>query len=359
MGAFGLNASIMDASNLAWKMGLACQGRASIDKLMATYNHERREHACRIIETSGEYLRFVCNAAISIAHVRNPEELSRRMPDGTSSVIVNDFYSQSGATQTNGHFEEAKNPEPVWTEKSNDGTEPNGFSKEKVYTQSNGLTKVNAQFPDKTDGSQANDLKFLASFFGRNGKFLLGVDAPFESSVITPLNIIKMSPVRVKNGVRAPNPRVCFSINETGYLYDKMTGAATFHLVLFASSLRGRVRKRISSFANALLGNKSSFYYRYGCSSLFNIIVVLKCFPDDSVGLMDEPGLDMLRQAATVVYDDRAPDEDAHTTYGVDHGSGAVVVVRPDLWIGTSALPDDNDALESYFDGFLLSSQEV
>lgn len=54
------------------------------------------------------------------------------------------------------------------------------------------------------------------------------------------------------------------------------------------------------------------------------------------------------------VYDDRAPDEDAHTWYGVTRSKGAVVVVRPDLWVGTSAFLDEADELGTYFDQFLL-----
>lgn len=325
MGAFGLNASIMDASNLAWKMGLVSQGRASLEKLMATYSHERREHACRIIETSGEYLRFICNASISIANVRDADKLSDMLPSGTSMVAIKDAAELNGSKTTNGT------------------TGTNG---------TNGHATNDENLPGR-------DLKFLASFFGRNGKFLLGVDAPFHESVITPPTSQNKSVVKVRNGVRAPNPRVCFSINETGYLYDKLTGAATFHLVLFASTMHSNVRRRVSSFASAVLGNPNSFYHRYGASALFNIVVVLKCLPDETDKLMAGPELDLLKKSSTILYDDRAPDEDAHTTYGASHSSGAVVFVRPDLWVGMSTTPDDVDGLETYFNGFLEEAHVV
>ncbi|KAF2836622.1 hypothetical protein M501DRAFT_1007312 [Patellaria atrata CBS 101060] len=292
MGAFGLNASIMDACNLAWKMGLVCKEKASVDTIMPTYHHERHEQACRIIEVSGEYLRFVCNTSLPIVDLRNPEKGAMMMTDGSSIPAAKD---------------------------------------------------------------KALDLKFLGSFFGRNGQFLLGIEAPFDPSVITSPIQPDHGALKLQNGVRAPNPRVCFSINETGYLYDRMKGAGFFHLVLFGSNLRGKVRQHVSSFAAKVLGNTKSFYHRYGGSSFFNIVVVLNCLPDETVGLMDEVELDLLRMTATVVFDDRAPDENAHTTYGVNHSSGALVVVRPDLWVGTSSLPDDIDALESYFGAFLLS----
>jgi phenol 2-monooxygenase len=357
MGAFGLNASIMDASNLAWKMGLACKGRAKLDTIMATYNYERRDHACRIIEASGEYLRFVCNAAISIAHVRDPEEFSKHLPDGTSAVVLNGSSEKNGSGHIDGRFDEDATTNNVGSDQSPTHTNTNGVHKVNGFMSSEKNNEEEEQRATE-EHQRDKDLQFLGNFFGRNGKFLLGVDAPFGVSSIThPENKSKDSVVNIKNGVRAPNPRVCFSADETGYLYDRMTGAATFHLILFASSLRGGVRRRVSTFASQVLGNNESFYHQYGGSSLFNILVVVKCLPDEVVDLMDEPALDLLRETGTIVYDDRAPDEDAHTTYRASHRTGAVVVVRPDLWVGTSALPDDIDLLESYFGDFLLRSR--
>lgn len=310
MGAFGLNASIMDASNLAWKMGLVAQNKARLDTLMPTYNLERREHACRIIETSGEYLRFVCATDLSIANVRNPEG---------AEVRTNGTTTTSGKT-------------------------------------TNGTNKPQ---------TREDDLKFLSSFFARNGQFLLGVDAPFHASVLTPAQQAQQQqqqqqaapppPLAVNNGVRAPNPRVCFSANETGYLYDVLSGAARFHLVLFASALGGcEVRRQLCRFAEKALG-PDGFYRRYGGAERFNVVLVVKRLPwemDRVVG--GSRDLEALRKCATVVYDDRAPDEDAHTTWGVNHRTGALAVVRPDLWVGMAVQPGEVEKVDEYFGGFLL-----
>jgi phenol 2-monooxygenase len=45
MGAFGLNASNVDAANLAWKIGLVGQNKARLEALLPTYSVERRLHA--------------------------------------------------------------------------------------------------------------------------------------------------------------------------------------------------------------------------------------------------------------------------------------------------------------------------
>ena len=84
MGAFGLNASILDAANLAWKLGLAARGKAKVDAILPTYNGERRQHAVRIIEVSGTYLRFICGSDLNVPDLRNVQAL-----DDSASNVVN------------------------------------------------------------------------------------------------------------------------------------------------------------------------------------------------------------------------------------------------------------------------------
>jgi phenol 2-monooxygenase len=76
--------------------------------------------------------------------------------------------------------------------------------------------------------------------------------------------------------------------------------------------------------------------------------------PFEGHELMAGDDLEGLRNHATVVFDDRAPDQDAHYWYGVNHARGGAVIVRPDLWVGTSAWPEDVGKMESYFEGFLM-----
>ena len=287
MGAFGLNASIMDASNLAWKIGLIARSRAKLASLAPTYDRERRLFAQRIIKVSGSYLRFVCNSYLPLA---NLEE------------------TQGGAKST------YKEPPPP-------------------------------------DGTPEGDLKFLGAFFGAQDKFLLGLDAPYEESVINPGEDVERV-VSVKNGVRAPNPRVCFDVGSTGYLYDKMTGASVFHIIVFGSDLQGPVRDGLVSFSTAL--GPDGFFTRFGGREMFNVVLVTKCLPFETTELLSGNDLAHLREHATVVYDDRAPDEDAHYWYGVNHAKGAVVVVRPDLWVGMSSSPKNVQEVGKYFEGFLI-----
>lgn len=288
MGAFGLNASIMDAANLAWKIGLISRNRARLSSLGPTYDLERRAFANRIIKVSGSYLRFVCNSHLPLA---NLEELQ-------------------------------------------------GEEGENRYEE-----------PPASDGTAEGDLKFLGTFFGTQDKFLLGLDAPYAQSVINPGNIAKRA-VSVKNGVRAPNPRICFGIDTTGYLYDKMTGASTFHILAFGSNLQDPVRNALAKFSAAL--GPGGFYTRFGGREIFNLVLVTKRLPYEAEPILELDHLKNLRNVATVLYDDRAPDEDAHYWYGVNHAEGAVVIVRPDLWVGMSTVPGDLEGIESYFEGFMI-----
>ncbi|KAK4695814.1 hypothetical protein P7C71_g2001, partial [Lecanoromycetidae sp. Uapishka_2] len=293
MGAFGLNASIMDSANLAWKLGMCAQNQAKLSSLGPTYDSERRYHANRIIHVSGSYLRFICNSTFPLANFPHVKKEWPALP------------------------------------------EPQKYQ--------------------PAEGELQEDLRFLKTFFGNNGPFLLGIDADYPPSVINPQN--ETTAIAPRNGVRAPNPRVCLSSEQTGYLYDVLTGASRLHLVIFASDLQGPVRKRLRKLS-AAMSDRSSFFQRFGALSRFNPVLVTKCVPHEAAILLASEGLDMLRETCTIVYDDRAPDEDAHTCYEVDHAKGAIVFVRPDLWVGTSVFIDQVDELSRYFEEWLVPINE-
>ncbi|KAJ8133350.1 hypothetical protein O1611_g273 [Lasiodiplodia mahajangana] len=334
MGAFGLNASIIDGANLAWKLGLAAKGKAKTDALLPTYNSERRQHAVKIIEVSGTYLRFVCGSDLHVPNLRDVEALNKQMPNDANGYEINNTENGSQAKE---------------------GGEPNGHLTNGHVE--NGDVHKDGGKPD--EANREEDLGFLANFFKSNGPFLLGVDCPYGNSVIRPEHVESTTrPLNLKPGVRAPNPRICFAAGETGYLYDKFKlGRGTqFHIVIFGSSLRGRqIQNNLRSFAG-MLRAPTGFYQRFGGANMFNIILVTKLMPFELENL--PPGaaevVDLLRGEVEVLYDDRAPDEDAHTTYGANHAKGGVVVVRPDLWVGMTAFPDETDKIADYFAGFLI-----
>nr|POF15328.1 hypothetical protein CFP56_42217 [Quercus suber] len=311
MGAFGLNASIMDASNLAWKLGLCARGAADLNALGETYNAERGLHARRIIRTSGEYLRFVCGSDVPLAEFD---------------------IGSSPATNGNGTKEHVDGPDKAAVTNGED-------------------------HPDMLDDTKMDDLAFLHYFFSRHSQFLLGVDAGYSPSVLTP-STKTGGAIRPENGVRAPNPRVCLSTSTTGYLYDVLTGVDRFHVVLFGGEMLSdpSLPSRASlATLSATLASSKHFFSRYGGATRFHIVVVLKGVPVAAQNFLGDPDLKFLASNATLLFDDRTPDDDAHGIYEVDRARGAALVVRPDLWIGTSAPLDGAiTAFDDYFGGFLL-----
>ena len=188
------------------------------------------------------------------------------------------------------------------------------------------------------------------------------MDAPYDPSVISPRSKDKPEeesrPIAPRNGVRAPNPRLCFDTTRTGYLYDALLGAGTVHIVIFASDLQGPVRAALARFSSSLT-KADGFYRRFGGRERFNVVLVAKCLPFEVDTLLAGADVRAVREVATVLCDDRAPDEDAHTWYEVDHARGAVVVIRPDLWVGASWFLDGCDGdgekgLKEYLGGWLL-----
>ncbi|KAI0872293.1 FAD binding domain-containing protein [Hypoxylon argillaceum] len=343
MGAFGLNASIIDGANLAWKIGLAAQGRAKTDALLPTYNSERRQHAVKIIEVSGTYLRFVCGSDLHVPDLRNVEDLNERMPKGADGYATN-------STENEGRAVNGGNSNGYLT----NGRGENG----NLYKDSKSTGKVACQ--KLKESGREESLEFLSNFFKSNGSFLLGVDCPYGKSVIRPEPIESATrPLSVKPGVRGSRTKSArLFCCRTGYLYDKFKigPAARFHIVVFGSSLCGRqIQNNLRSFADMLRAPKG-FYQRFGGASMFNIVLVAKLMPFELGNLPPKATelVDLLRGEAEVVYDDRPPDEDAHTTYGVNHAKGGMVVIRPDLWVGMTAFPDETDRVADYFAGFLV-----
>ena len=194
----------------------------------------------------------------------------------------------------------------------------------------------------------------LPDFYMRYGAFLLGLDIAYGASMLNAKQDLSEGverPVIVENGVRCLSPRVCFITGEAGYLYDKMKGSGIFYILVFGSDLQGPVRQELFAFSKNL---SDGFYGKFGGREVFNIILVTKCMPFEMEARLVDPGMSALKDAATVVYDDRPPDKGAYYTFSIDHSKGAVVVTRPDLWVGgMSIFLSEAAELEKYFAQFM------
>src|SRR5579883_945972 len=89
-GGQGMNCGLRDAHNLAWKLWLVLQGRAS-SHLLASYTLERRAHARQMIDFSRFLGAIIMPTARPLAGVRDAVfALSNRLP------AVRDYLSQAG-----------------------------------------------------------------------------------------------------------------------------------------------------------------------------------------------------------------------------------------------------------------------
>ncbi|KAK0224147.1 FAD binding domain-containing protein [Armillaria fumosa] len=100
-GAFGLNTGVLDAQNLAWKLGALCKGIAK-PALLSSYDVERRENALRAVKTSARYLRFVGNCTFeSLDGLQSPmniEETKVVPSPGEDEHVA--FFRQFAAENT-------------------------------------------------------------------------------------------------------------------------------------------------------------------------------------------------------------------------------------------------------------------
>ncbi|KAJ4382617.1 hypothetical protein N0V86_001839 [Didymella sp. IMI 355093] len=288
---FGYNSTVYDASNLSWKLGLCIDGAADPAVLLPTYDIERRLFSNQVIRYSGALLRFICRIEDPLPELRG----------------VNEEFEEHQITLPN----------------------------------------------PKADNGEAG--RWLGSFFHDAPPILMsGLGFPLTNTILSHSSIGASRPVKVANGVRAPNPRVALRRDSASYLYDALQASGSrFHLLVFASDLQGPIRHTIAKLAMDAFGS-GGFYQRYGGSNRFKVTLLVKAMPYNIDKLMAGQDLEQLRNVAQVVYDDRAPDEDAHYFYAVNHARGAVVVVRPDLVVATSAWPDQTTILDAYFGSFLL-----
>ncbi|KAJ5892760.1 FAD binding domain-containing protein [Penicillium tannophilum] len=161
-GASGLNASILDAANLDWKLGYCARGLSPIKALLPTYDMERRLHAANVVKLSGKYLRSCCNPESPVSHT--PDEGENLGAEAIKHTVRG---------------------------------EPSVFAK---------------------PGEKLPEHLYLADYYHKYGAFMLGLDVAYGKSALFPAQGEASVSVVVDNGVRAPNPRVSLGPITTGYL---------------------------------------------------------------------------------------------------------------------------------------------
>ncbi|THH15949.1 hypothetical protein EW146_g4605 [Bondarzewia mesenterica] len=222
------------------------------------------------------------------------------------------------------------------------------------------------------DGSETTDIEaelavppgedphiaFFKRFVAQNTRFLIGLDVDYAPNALN--RPVSSSIKGARAGYRASNPRVALSRSVSGRMYKCFGRLDQFTLLIFGSNLGGAVASRLQAL-DTYLASPKSFYSTYASVDLFKIILVVRSTPSQAESAIK--AYPFLSQHAQIVYDDQLPPgiygADAHSLYGVDHEQGAVVVVRPDTWVGTAVTVDEVSSLESYFSAFLFSPSTI
>ncbi|KAL0959585.1 hypothetical protein HGRIS_011295 [Hohenbuehelia grisea] len=326
-GAFGMNTGVMDAHNLAWKLALLCRGKARPGVLLDTYDHERRNNALRAVRTSARYLRFVGNCTFQNL-------------DGSANE-ASDADADADKAAADDDLAEAELESGV---------------------------------------SEDKHVAFFRSFAKENTRFLIGLDVDYAENALN-RTIRPGVATGVRQGYRAPDPRVALGRSTSGRLYDSFGRVDQFTVLVFAGGLLGAQAEEGLARLDRYLASPKSFFnvYNRGGSAvgfrtqgLFKLVLVVRATPSEAAKRVYSQGggrYPFLAAYAQVVFDEQLPavssavepkgvifGGDAHGIYGVDAKKGAVVIVRPDTFVGTAVGLGEGEIeeLETYFDGFLL-----
>ncbi|KAI5114722.1 hypothetical protein M0805_001492, partial [Coniferiporia weirii] len=191
--------------------------------------------------------------------------------------------------------------------------------------------------------------------------FTTGIGLQYPSSAITAQQSLATN---LDIGTRMPPQIILRAADARPYeLQDLLPSDTRFKLVVFTGDLDVAAQNaKVSAFAEAAAG-EAGFLIKYGRAAangwadVFGIITIL-AGKKEGVNYTSVPAV--LRSHWSKVFIDDIDVKNvrggaAYKTFGIPP-EGAVVVVRPDGYIGTVASPDDTKALDGYLAGFLKSS---
>ncbi|KAI5120431.1 hypothetical protein M0805_009893 [Coniferiporia weirii] len=213
---------------------------------------------------------------------------------------------------------------------------------------------------DNQDGVSHEE--FLAAFQTFGG-FTSGIGIHYPPSAITNATPQSLA-TNLNIGTRMPPQIVLRAADARPFeLQDLLPSDTRFKLVVFAGDLDVEAQAaKVSAFAEAAAG-ETGFLTKYGkvaaggWADVFGIVTVL-VGKKEKANFTSVPAV--LRSHWSRVFIDDvdmkgASGGAAYKTFGISP-EGAVIVVRPDGYIGTVASLEDAKALDGYFAGFLKSS---
>ncbi|KAJ3558697.1 hypothetical protein NM688_g764 [Phlebia brevispora] len=213
----------------------------------------------------------------------------------------------------------------------------------------------------KTDDYQegVTHEEFLRAF-QTFGEFTSGIGIHYGPSAIVNPEYQSVAK-RLTIGKRIlPHVFVCAADGRPYEIHDLLPADTRFKVLVFAGNTSQEAQmQRVREFAD-MLTRKDAFFERYGKSDpsrLFNLLII----SSTSVDGTDHVGLTKAFRShwSKVFVDDRTmyghSGGNGYEEYGIDHATGAVVVVRPDGYVGMATPLKGVSELDAYFSGFMRS----
>nr|XP_031863777.1 uncharacterized protein CI109_001029 [Kwoniella shandongensis]KAA5530849.1 hypothetical protein CI109_001029 [Kwoniella shandongensis] len=208
-------------------------------------------------------------------------------------------------------------------------------------------TLISGKLPPRFQGRTESPRDLLTEWFD-NAKvqaFTLGLGVSYSTVTPSVLNRPFHGPplATIHPGERGPDAVLSrMGTNELTRLHRVLSNTGKFHIVVF-TGYPAFNQARLTSFRAEtqalakLLPNENE---------IFQYTTVIAGSGISAVeSLLQEPwGMTWFDHSGA-----------AHTAYGVDRGAGAVVVLRPDGWVGAIVGLDEKAALCRYFSAFLLA----
>lgn len=205
------------------------------------------------------------------------------------------------------------------------------------------------QLPENWTGDpNADPNEILGGVMAEAGTFSSGLGIFYEPDSI--LNLVQSTGLSsVRPGQRAPDvPLQKPATFEATRLQSATPNTATFYITLFAGDV-AVTKPALAAFTSSVAG----FQALLGHTA-----------PISWVSIFSGPGGPSAYETlggmpfGRVFYDETHA---AHERYGIDVTKGAVIVLRPDGWVGTvvSLGGDAGDALEKYFKTFLVLGENA
>ncbi|KAJ7650743.1 FAD binding domain-containing protein [Roridomyces roridus] len=209
-------------------------------------------------------------------------------------------------------------------------------------------TLISEQYPPRFEGRKEHPHDILTEWY-RDGNvrlFTLGLGISYPTNLI---NSTRSDPsaATITPGERGPDVFLAtIGTSDPIRLHSVLKNEAKFHSVIFTGN-PALTRPALRSLHSAL-GSPTSFINTFPARRVFRFTTLAAGSGNGAADVLGVPGFG---PGGRTFWD---PEGRAHAMYGVDEGRGAVIVFRPDGWVGCVVGLEGVLELGAYFEEILV-----